>query len=184
MWFSGCYFLFYAIVVKYQVQNVSNNSTSCIILGWSGNLIVFSQKFTCWRSRQSTSLVALQCVGKLPFMVFWTDANEIPNVAEVLHMTILLFLVRSVDRASWIMCMITNLIHCLSSVYSIITPLHVSGISAAHHQEVECVDVANGTAKLTVSQPRSITSTICHIIRYILSPDDGLLICPKDVEVC
>jgi hypothetical protein len=27
----------------------------------------------------------------------------------------------------------------------VITPLHVSGTSAAHHQEVECIYVANGT---------------------------------------
>jgi hypothetical protein len=40
----------------------------------------------------------------------------------------------------------TNTMHCLSSVYSVITPLHVSGVSAAHHQEVECIYVANGTA--------------------------------------
>jgi hypothetical protein len=45
-----------------------------------------------------------------------TDANEIPNMAVVLHMTILLFLVRSVDHASFV-CKITNSMHCLSSVY-------------------------------------------------------------------
>jgi hypothetical protein len=66
---------------------------------------------------------------------------------------------------------ITNSMHCLSLVYWIITPLHVSGISTAHHQEVKCIYVANGncyTCKLTVSRPtdsqlRSITSTIFHI---------------------
>ena len=30
----------------------------------------------------------------------------------------------------------TNLMHCLSSVYSVSQPLHVSGIFVAHHQEV------------------------------------------------
>ena len=30
----------------------------------------------------------------------------------------------------------TNLMHCLSSVYFVSQPLHVSGISVAHHQEV------------------------------------------------
>jgi hypothetical protein len=40
---------------------------------------------------------------------------------------------------------ITNSMHCLSSVYWVITPLHVSGVSAVHHQEVECIYVANGT---------------------------------------
>jgi hypothetical protein len=42
-------------------------------------------------------------------------------------------------------CIITNSIDCLSLVYWIITPLQVSGVSAAHHQEVECIYVANGT---------------------------------------
>jgi hypothetical protein len=44
-----------------------------------------------------------------------------------------------VDRASWIIWIITNTMHCLSSVYWIITPLHVSDISTAHHQEAECI---------------------------------------------
>ena len=30
----------------------------------------------------------------------------------------------------------TNLMHCLSSVYLVNQPLHVSGISVAHHQQV------------------------------------------------
>jgi hypothetical protein len=33
----------------------------------------------------------------------------------------------------------TNLMHYLSSVYFVIQPLHVSGISVAHYQEVYCV---------------------------------------------
>jgi hypothetical protein len=36
--------------------------------------------------------------------------------------------------------------HCLSAVYWVITPLHISGVSAAHHQEVECIYVANGAS--------------------------------------
>jgi hypothetical protein len=32
-----------------------------------------------------------------------------------------------------------------SSVYCVIAPLHASGVSAAHHQEVECINVASGT---------------------------------------
>jgi hypothetical protein len=46
--------------------------------------------------------------------------------------------------------------HCLSSVYWLITALHVMGVSAAHHQEAECIYVANGacyTSELTVSGP-------------------------------
>jgi hypothetical protein len=45
---------------------------------------------------------------------------------------------------------------CLSYVYCVITPLHVSGVSTAHHQGVECIYVANGTyytSELTVSGP-------------------------------
>jgi hypothetical protein len=33
-------------------------------------------------------------------------------------------------------CNETNLIHCFPSVYSVIIPLHVSGLLVAHHQEV------------------------------------------------
>jgi hypothetical protein len=62
--------------------------------------------------------------------------------------------------------------HCLSSVYLVITTLHVSGVSAVHHQEVECMYVANGTwytVQLTVSRPPS--------------PADSQLIHPKHVAV-
>jgi hypothetical protein len=44
--------------------------------------------------------------------------------------------------------------------YWVITPLHVSGVSAVHHLEVKCVYVANGTcctSELTVSGPGSLT---------------------------
>jgi hypothetical protein len=50
-----------------------------------------------------------------------------------------------VDRVPLIIWIITNLMYCLSSVYWVIIPLHVSGVSAAHHQEVEFIYVANGT---------------------------------------
>jgi hypothetical protein len=33
----------------------------------------------------------------------------------------------------------TNLMHYLSSVYYVSQPLHVSGISVAHHQQVYCI---------------------------------------------
>jgi hypothetical protein len=42
-----------------------------------------------------------------------------------------------VDRVS----LITNSMHCLSSVYWVITPLHFSGLSAAHHQELEYIHI-------------------------------------------
>ena len=47
-----------------------------------------------------------------------------------------------VDRSSrYIRVMKTNLMHCLSSVYFVSQPLHVSGIFVAHHQEVYCIYV-------------------------------------------
>jgi hypothetical protein len=82
--------------------------------------------------------------------------------------------------------MIINTMHCFSSVYWVITPLRVPGVSAAHHQEVEyiyiyiyvCVCVwqmvlvillswlSSGLVRLCDSQIRSITSTTCHIRVY------------------
>jgi hypothetical protein len=46
--------------------------------------------------------------------------------------------------------------HFLSSVYSVITPLHVSVVPAAHHQKAEYIYVANDAcynSELTVSGP-------------------------------
>jgi hypothetical protein len=60
---------------------------------------------------------------------------------------------------------INNSMHCLSSIHwGVITPLHVSGLSAAHHQKVECMYIymANGTcytSELTVSVYTRIYST-------------------------
>jgi hypothetical protein len=68
----------------------------------------------------------------------------------------------------WSICIITNWMHCLSLVYWIVTPLHVLGVSTAHHQEVECIYVANGTYYTVDSQHRSITSTISHIYTFYL----------------
>ena len=39
----------------------------------------------------------------------------------------------------------TNSMHYLSSIYFVNQPLHVSGISVAHHQEVYCVYTTVGT---------------------------------------
>jgi len=51
-----------------------------------------------------------------------------------------------VDRASRYICVLNiNLMHYLSSVYFVSHPLHVSGISVAHHQEVYCIYTAVGT---------------------------------------
>jgi hypothetical protein len=42
--------------------------------------------------------------------------------------------------------------HCLSSIYSVITPLYVSGASAAHHQKVEYIYVADVQLRLSAGQ--------------------------------
>jgi len=70
----------------------------------------------------------------------------------------------------------TNLTHYLSSVYYINQPLHVSGIFVAHHQEVYCVYVYVYIYVYTHN-----TYQLLYI--YSISPDDGLQICPKHVEV-
>jgi hypothetical protein len=83
----------------------------------------------------------------------------------------------------------TNLMQYLSSVYFVNQPLHVSGISVAHHQEVYCIYTTIGTCcsfQLTVCWPGwDGTSSISTHLLYIYSipPDDGLQICPKRVEV-
>jgi hypothetical protein len=83
----------------------------------------------------------------------------------------------------------------LSSFYWVITPLHVSAISTAHHQKVECIHVANGTcytSELTVSRLDQARWQSTHKYVYnkyhlphihILPSDDGPLIRPKHVEV-
>jgi hypothetical protein len=45
------------------------------------------------------------------------------------------FTLGSVDCESRDMCIETNLIQCLSSVYSVTIPLHVLGLPVTHHQE-------------------------------------------------
>jgi hypothetical protein len=52
---------------------------------------------------------------------------------------------------------ITNSMHCLSLVFWINTPLHVSGVSTAHHHEVECIYVANGTVDCQRAHPGPLT---------------------------
>jgi hypothetical protein len=66
----------------------------------------------------------------------------------------------------------------LSSVRFVSHPLHVSGIFAAHHQEVYFMYTTIGTFcafQLTVGQ-------VAEYI-YSITPDDWLQICPKHVEV-
>jgi hypothetical protein len=102
---------------------------------------------------------------------------------------------RFLDRASRYICVIkTNLLHCLSSVYFVNQPLHVSGIFVAHHQEVYFIYTTIGTCcalQLTVCWPvgqsanRQSTEkhNTCQLLYiYSIPPDDGLQICPKHVE--
>jgi hypothetical protein len=64
---------------------------------------------------------------------------------------------------------ITNTMHCLSSVYWVFIPLHVSDVSAALHQEVECIYVENGTcytSELTVSRSGQACCSDIHIYTH------------------
>ena len=79
-----------------------------------------------------------------------------------------------VDRAaSRHICVIkTNLMHYLPSVYFANQPLHVSGISVAHHQEVYCIYTTN-------------RYLLCFSVDCLLAGprDSQLQICPKHAEV-
>ena len=87
--------------------------------------------------------------------------------------------------------MTTNLMHYLSSVYFVNQPLHVLGISVAHHQEVYCIYTTIGTCcafQLTVCWPANRQSTEKHnmyqlLYIYSIPPHDGLQIFQKHVEV-
>jgi hypothetical protein len=95
----------------------------------------------------------------------------------------------------------TNLMHYLSSVYSVTIPLHVSGLLVSHHQEVTTY-ICNKWYVLydlddhqlaslgwdcpiptrpAYSQLKRTTRTICCIYT-LLPPDDGQLARPKHVE--
>jgi len=96
-----------------------------------------------------------------------------------------------VDRASrYISVMKINMMHYLSSVYFVSQPLHVSGISVAHHREVYCICTV-GTCcafQLTVcwlgwDGTRTTVNWKATIRTNSIFPDDGLQICPKHVEV-
>jgi hypothetical protein len=103
-------------------------------------------------------------------------------------------------------CNETNLMHCLSPVYWVTIPLHVSGLLVAHHQEVTMYtcymwqlvrvvrlsplgEAHRQSTKTYNTYQLSHTHTHRHIYIYIyiyitlLSPDDGLLASPKRVEV-
>jgi uncharacterized membrane protein YidH (DUF202 family) len=55
------------------------------------------------------------------------------------------FVSQQLDRDVLSIWIITTSIHCVFSVYCVTTSLHVSEVSAAHHHEVDCIYVANGT---------------------------------------
>jgi len=83
----------------------------------------------------------------------------------------------------------TNLMHCSSSVYFVIHPLHVSGMFVAHHEEVYCIYTIGTCCAfyLTVCWPnrQSTKKRNTYQLLYIYSipPDDGLQTCPKHEEV-
>jgi hypothetical protein len=72
-------------------------------------------------------------------------------------------------------CNETNLMHYLSSVYSVTIPLHVSGLLVAHHQEVAMYIWTICMCWPTNSQLWCTTRTNCHIYALLL-PDDGAVI--------
>jgi hypothetical protein len=76
-------------------------------------------------------------------------------------------------------CNETNLMHYLSSVYSVTIPLHVSGLLVAHHQEATiCIFESWDMLYVLVDcQP-----TWCEW-NTLLPPDDGQLASPKHVDV-
>jgi hypothetical protein len=74
-------------------------------------------------------------------------------------------------------CNETNLMHYLSSVYSVTTPLHVSGLLVAYHQEVT----------MCICDNRYVLYFLVDCwwawMEYNVPPDDVLLAIPKHVEV-
>jgi hypothetical protein len=72
-------------------------------------------------------------------------------------------------------CNQTNPMHCLSSVYSVTTPLHVSGLLVAHHQEVTMYicDSWYVLARRANSQLRRTKSTNCNIYKLLPSYQGG-----------
>jgi hypothetical protein len=81
--------------------------------------------------------------------------------------------------------------HYLSSVNFVSQPLHVSGISVAHHQEVYCVYTTIGTcwpANRQSTEKQNMYQLLCVYI-YIYTHThtvyllNGLQICPRHVEV-
>jgi hypothetical protein len=71
-------------------------------------------------------------------------------------------------------CNETNLMHHLSSIYSVTIPLHVSGLLVAHHQEVTMYVCDNCYVLYVLVDCRIYT---------LLPPDDVQLASPKHVEV-
>jgi hypothetical protein len=86
----------------------------------------------------------------------------------------------------WLRCNATNLRHCLPSVYSVTTSLHVSGLLVAHHQEVTMYIRDNWYVLYMLVDRQQATRrtarTNCHIYT-LLPPDDGLLASLKHVDV-
>jgi hypothetical protein len=87
-------------------------------------------------------------------------------------------------------CNENNLMHYLSSVYSVTIHLHVSGLLVAHHQEVTMYICDNWFMlydlidcwRTADSRLRRTTHTNGRIYT-LLPPDDGLLASLKHVDV-
>jgi hypothetical protein len=94
--------------------------------------------------RRGIQIVKCLFMQFLPLLIYFicVKLNYFLQLVVLTYLQYVLycFLLRSVGRASRYICVIkTNLMRYLSSVYFVNQPLHVSGIFAAHHQEVYCI---------------------------------------------
>jgi hypothetical protein len=106
------------------------------------NLTAYSEAFT-WRLRLcvngvtfgvSYTILMLDVVHYLMYRRTWFRLHHV--VLRMHHMFIMFFLMFCWPCISIYACNETNLMHYLSSDYSVTMPLHVSGLLVAHHQEV------------------------------------------------
>jgi hypothetical protein len=89
-------------------------------------------------------------------------------------------------------CNETNLMHYLSSVYSVTIPVHVSGLLVAHHQEVTMYICDNWYVLYVLADCRRawkewnsspFNPGHSNPFHTLLPPGNGLLTSPKHVEV-
>jgi hypothetical protein len=109
---------------------------------------VAARDFPCRRMNGGASGVArnvsyLNCCGSGHCVYWWSRVvggdfvrTEIVATAKEVKLCVVSELLPSARKWKECIWTVTNTTHCLSAVHWVITPLHVSGVSAAHHQEV------------------------------------------------